>query len=117
MKAILLFSLAALLALSGCIQEAPDKGPATADPLSGDPTYECTQLCNSARSQEISLESGPCLSDNNPFWDISDWVCDIAHSPRQDIDNQPENQCADFRQGKASHFVELSPECGFIKKV
>ena len=37
------------------------------------------------------------------------WVADIAHDPREDIDDEPENQCQRYREGEASHFVELTP--------
>ena len=50
-----------------------------------------------------SLENGPCLSNDL----MPGWVADIAHNPRQAIDDLPENQCAAFIQGKATHFVEL----------
>jgi hypothetical protein len=95
----------------------------------------CTQSSKSIQQQAIDLceqicrinpvnaplervyASGPCLSDNNPDWTIDDWVCDVAHNPRQDVDNQPENQCQAFREGKASHFVEVDTSCNFIKAV
>jgi hypothetical protein len=43
------------------------------------------------------------------------WVADMAHDPRQDVDDDPENQCAAYREGKADHFVELDPEGEFIR--
>lgn len=49
------------------------------------------------------FETGPCLSNDL----LPDWVVDIAHNPRQDLDNLPENQCAAFLEGRAKHFVEL----------
>lgn len=49
------------------------------------------------------LSSGPCLSNAL----MPNWVLDIAHSPRQPIDDLPENQCLSYREGKAEHFVEL----------
>lgn len=73
----------------------------------------CVSLCNSVKSKQ-DLSNGPCLSDNNPDWTISDWVCDVAHSPRQSVDNLPENQCSDFREGKAKHFVEVDTSCNLI---
>jgi len=81
----------------------------------------CTQICR-VNPVNAPLErvyaNGPCLSDNNPDWNITDWVCDVAHSPRQpDIDDKPENQCQDFRNGQAHHFVEVDPSCNFIKAI
>ena len=57
------------------------------------------------------LSAGPCLSDEL----IKDWVGDIAHSPRQDVDNDPANQCAAYRDGRANHFVELDPSGNLIR--
>ena len=67
-------------------------------------------------SSDLSDRS-PCLSDNNPEWNISGWVCDVAHSPRQAMDDLPENQCSEFREGKSNHFVEVDAACEFIRAV
>ena len=53
------------------------------------------------------LTSGPCISESLPG--LSDWVADIAHDPRQPVDDQPANQCRRYRAGEAGHFVELDP--------
>jgi hypothetical protein len=37
------------------------------------------------------LSVGPCVSESLPG--LPDWVVDIAHDPRQSIDDAPENQC------------------------
>ena len=57
------------------------------------------------------LSNGPCLSNKV----VPDWVADIAHNPRQAIDDLPENQCSAYRDGTARHFVELDPEGNLIK--
>jgi hypothetical protein len=75
----------------------------------------CVSLCAMAKSSGMDLSNGPCLSDNNPEWAIDDWVCDVAHWPRQSIDNLPENQCKAFREGRAHHFVEVNENCKFIR--
>lgn len=50
--------------------------------------------------QKTDLSKGPCLGP------IADgWVLDIAHLPREQIDDLPQNQCHDFQ-----HFVEMSPK-------
>ncbi len=77
----------------------------------------CRELCETKLSAGEDLSNGPCLSDDNPNWDVEDWVCDVAHSPRENVDNIPENQCREFREGRAKHFVEVDPECKFIKAV
>ena len=53
------------------------------------------------------LSNGPCLSESLPG--LSDWAVDIAHDPRQAVDDQPANQCQSFRDGETHHFVELTP--------
>ncbi|MEM7816873.1 MAG: hypothetical protein QXZ20_03095 [Candidatus Aenigmatarchaeota archaeon] len=75
---------------------------------------ECIKLC---KNYDKDLSNGPCLSDSNPNWNVNDWVCDVAHSPRQEIDNLPENQCKDFREGRAHHFVEVDLNCNLIKVI
>ena len=57
------------------------------------------------------MTNGPCLSNEI----VEDWVCDVAHSPRQAVDDLPENQCPAYGD-KASHFVEVDPDCNFIRK-
>lgn len=57
------------------------------------------------------FSAGPCLTENL----MPDWVADIAHNPRQAVDDNPENQCQSFRVGQAHHFVELDPDGAFIR--
>lgn len=78
--------------------------------------YACIFLCKAERNQGRSLDDGPCLSSGLEAWDLGDWVCDVAHKPRQDADKLPENQCPEYGMG-ASHFVEVSPVCEFIRAV
>jgi hypothetical protein len=59
------------------------------------------------------LSTGPCISESLPG--VSDWVADIAHDPRQPVDDQPANQCQSYREGKTHHFVELTPEGTLIR--
>lgn len=70
----------------------------------------CIEECKSRKNTE-DFTRGPCLSNEI----APGWVCDIAHDPRQDIDNKPENQCSAYREGKAQHFVELDENCDIIK--
>jgi hypothetical protein len=53
------------------------------------------------------LARGPCLSESLPG--LSDWAVDVAHDPRQAVDEVPTNQCASVRAGQVHHFVELTP--------
>jgi hypothetical protein len=57
-----------------------------------------------------SLSQGPCLGAIMPGW-----VADIAHKPRQSVDDRPENQCAAYRMGEAGHFVELDEQGNVIR--
>lgn len=74
---------------------------------------QCVEFCKAAIQNETDIKSGPCLG--NPIPNMRDWVCDVAHNPRQDVDNKIENQCADFADGKAKHFIEVDENCDFIK--
>ncbi len=74
----------------------------------------CVDLCNDARNHGMNLTNGPCLG--NPLGN-SDWVCDVAHNPRQMVDNLPENQCSAFRNGTAHHFIEVDENCKVIRVV
>lgn len=58
-----------------------------------------------------SFESGPCIAEEV----IDDWSVDIAHDPREDVDNIPENQCQYYRDGRTHHFVELDPDGNLIR--
>ncbi len=80
------------------------------------PEQACIQLCLKAKQQGLDLSNGPCLSDFME-WNVEDYVCDVAHWPRQPVDNKRENQCNAWHSGKAHHFVEVDPECNFIRKV
>ena len=63
-----------------------------------------------AKARGVDLSRGPCLGVIKP-----EWVADVAHDPRQDVDDEPENQCEAYREGEAGHFVELDPEGKFIR--
>ena len=75
-------------------------------------TLKCQELCqNQLTTDGQNFDIGQCLSNEI----IADWVCDIAHSPRQAIDDDPANQCSAFRTGRAQHFVEVDGNCNVIK--
>jgi hypothetical protein len=59
----------------------------------------------------MDFSCGPCLSDAL----MPDWVLDVAHNPRQAMDDLPSNQCPSFREGRAKHFVELDLEGNLIR--
>ena len=61
-----------------------------------------------ARARGEDLSAGPCIAEQLPG--LADWAADIAHDPRQPVDDQPANQCQSYRDGRTHHFVELTPE-------
>lgn len=103
-KSILLLVTLTIIAavfISGCTTRDEDTEKAK---------LACIQECQIALENGMDLNNGPCLSDEI----IEDWVCDVAHSPRQSIDDDPEYQCPAW-QKTAHHFVEVDPECNFIR--
>jgi hypothetical protein len=90
-----------ITSVAGCFKKIGNESAADA----------CISLCSSEKNKGTDLDKSPCLSDNIE----NSWVCDVAHSPRQSIDNLPENQCSAFREGKANHFVEVDKNCAIIR--
>ncbi len=72
----------------------------------------CVQACENAVSSGVDISAGPCLSESV----VPGWVCDVAHNPRQPIDDLRENQCQSYPQA-AQHFVEVDPACSVIRVV
>jgi hypothetical protein len=66
---------------------------------------EAMQAYREAKQNGMDLSRGPCIVEQLPG--LQDWVADVAHEPRQPVDDQPANQCRRFREGEAHHFVEL----------
>ena len=97
-----LVALAAVLAFAagGC-------GGAEADP---ETVRLAKQAYARAKARGVNMARGPCLGVIKPGW-----VADVAHDPRRDVDDEPANQCAAYREGDADHFVELDPEGKFIR--
>lgn len=60
-------------------------------------------LYREAKKRGVDLSSGPCLTEAL----MPGWVADLVHSPRQKIDDLPENQCRAYSNKDAKHFVEL----------
>lgn len=135
MKNILFGLLIIAVVLSGCLQNQTSQQDLQSKPedslskpedsslkvegsLSKDEiaAQECKTLCEDALKLKWDLSNGPCLSSATLSWDVADWVCDVAHSPREAVDDLAENQCEEFGVS-ASHFVELDSECNFIKAI
>ncbi|MDO8559588.1 MAG: hypothetical protein Q7S23_00930 [bacterium] len=122
MKLVRIFTLAAAVLAVGCargsgvVDTAMGVGAARAKLERVDPqmaAIQCQQLCRQQVTLGADLAAGPCLG--NPIPGLENWVCDVAHLPRQAVDNDPANQCAAFRSGSAKHFVEVGQDCNVIK--
>ena len=98
--------LAAVLA-AGCAraEDVGDEGVEATAIAAAKAAYE------KARLEGRDLSNGPCIAD--PL--IPNWVADIAHDPRQPVDDEPANQCASYRSGESEHFVELDPDGNVIR--
>ncbi len=44
-----------------------------------------------------------------------DYAVDMVNVPRTAEDDKPENQCADFREGKVHHFIEIYKEGSIVR--
>jgi len=66
---------------------------------------KCEEACKTAKTEGQDLSNGPCLWEGK----VPDWVCDVAHNPRTDVDDNPDNQCPKFG-AEFKHFVEVDPE-------
>lgn len=99
--ALIALALAALVALvAGCGEDAdPDERARAID--------AATEAYEQANAEGAELARGPCIAEQLPG--LEDWVADVAHDPRAPVDDDPANQCLRFREGEASHFVELTP--------
>jgi hypothetical protein len=106
MKLLFLVPVLVLVAaISGCSTTSNDARAANA-------TYACQQKCVQLSSSLMDFTNGPCLDDAI----APDWVCDMAHYPREAVDNDPANQCPSY--GKtAHHFVEVTEHCRLIRAV
>ena len=71
------------------------------------------QVYQQAKAQGTDFSNGPCIAEQLP--NLPDWSVDVAHTPRQSIDDQPANQCRNYRQGTTHHFVELDPNGKLIR--
>ena len=126
MKGKLTFTALLLLAvfMGGCLQETQQvdqslesltESPALTGLSQETAVQLCVNACQEAKDAGTNLNDGPCLLD--PITEMPAWVCDVAHSPRADVDNIRANQCDAWHDGTASHFIEVDPDCEFIKAV
>lgn len=63
------------------------------------------------RTEGVDLRDGPCLAEEL----LPNWSFDIAHSPREAVDEAETNQCQNYRSGKTKHVVEFDVEGNLIR--
>jgi hypothetical protein len=114
---LIVFAVISIILVSGCTTTTND-GPQQTNTNSIDPQERCIELCRNQILSNVDMSSGPCLSEDKELdWSIEDWACDVAHEPRKDIDKHSINQCQEFRKENVAHFVEVTPNCEFIRKL
>ena len=106
---ILALVLMGVVLVSGCVEQP--EPPATRSEIN-EATIACVSLCHEKLNAGQELSQGPCLSGEI----VDNWVCDIAHAPRQQIDDDPINKCPAYGE-TAKHFVEVDPDCNFIRAI
>lgn len=74
---------------------------------------EAKEVLDQKIEDEEDTVKGPCLL--NPSTINQDWVVDIAHEPRETEDDKPENQCSEYKDGKAKHFIEVDESGKMIR--
>lgn len=90
----------------------PANSPSASEPKLEDEIFKSAlNLYLAKKQQGVDFTNGPCLGKI-----ADDWVLDIAHSPRQPVDDKRENQCEDFNTGSAHHFIELDPVGNLIRQ-
>jgi predicted small lipoprotein YifL len=101
--------VAATLALAGCGSSGSQLSPSDRDTA----VDKAQAVYRDFAASGQDLNRGPCIS--NGLAGLPDWVVDIAHDPRQDVDDDPANQCSRYRDGQAHHFVELDQDGTLIR--
>jgi len=123
---VLTFVLCAVIFLSGCGEKANKNSNSftATEVVTGTASLKIKEKADKdlaiAKAKELwraqflegqDLSDGPCISDEV----IPGWVADIAHEPRETVDELPQNQCSAYRDGTAKHFVELDPDGNLIR--
>lgn len=111
-KGLLLLSLTVILltAYFTLVLNSPPPNTATEGEIET-AVNQARHLYTQRKEGKMDFSEGPCISNAL----MPGWVVDIAHRPRQSIDDLPQNQCAAFLEGRAKHFVELDPEGDLIR--
>ncbi|MEZ4521917.1 MAG: hypothetical protein R3A46_09800 [Thermomicrobiales bacterium] len=106
-----MFLIVALLA--GCITRDDDDDEVSGDGEQTSAIEAAMAVYEDAVDSGVDLSKGPCIAEE--LEEVPGWSVDIAHDPRQEVDNDPANQCQAYRDGQTSHFVELNPEGELIR--
>ena len=107
MRWLALLALVTVFPVTGCGAGSPSQD--VRDRAVG----EAMQAYREEKAAGTDFARGPCIAEQLPG--LEDWVADVAHRPRQSVDDQPANQCQRFRNGEAHHFVELDPSGHLIR--
>ena len=107
MRSLPLLALLAAVFVFGC------GGGSASQDVRDRAVNEAMAAYRQAKADGTDLTRGPCIAEQLPG--LSDWVADVAHDPRQPVDDQPSNQCRRYRKGKAHHFVELDPSGNLLR--
>lgn len=110
----LFFLVLAVVAVTALVVLRTNKTPVYKKGASG--TYDTAvsgamSLYKSMVLSGVDMSKGPCLTNDL----MPGWVVDIVHSPREEIDNLPENQCQAYLEGRAEHFVELDTNGNLVR--
>jgi hypothetical protein len=107
MRRLLSPALVGVLLLAGCGGGSPGQD------VRDRAVNEAMAAFRQAKVDGTDLSRGPCIAEQLPG--LADWVADVAHDPRQAVDDVPANQCRRFRNGQAHHFVELDTSGNLIR--
>ena len=102
-----LIAVLLVIGISGCGDDEPSEGERDRAVAAAMAAFD------EATARGIDLDNGPCIAEELP--DLPGWVVDVAHDPREEVDDDSDNQCRRFREGEADHFVELTPEGELIR--
>lgn len=103
MRVGIVVAFLAVLALAGC-GGGPDEAEEDRAVAAAEEAYA------EAKAEGVDFTDGPCLGVI-----MENWVADVAHDPREGVDDEPENQCEAYRSGEADHFVELDLDGNLIR--
>ena len=104
-----IFLLAALLFTFGCLSSHSGLTLSSEQRA----ISSCINACLALKESGADMDRGPCAADPLPNYPL--WVCDVAHNPRQPVDDIISNQCSVYRNGEASWFIEVTPGCEYIR--